>query len=147
MISDFWFAISAQRRKMQKRRYFWFSFVELEWKLQLWFSTAYIVYFLIFIFAFDFAKWKSENRFNFLIFNSKWEMKIGKLNLFLIFIFKLKTKNGNHWVISDFLFQIRKGNLNCGIVHAPSIKELSDSITERSYSIGQPSNLESALSV
>ena len=28
-----------------------------------------------------------------------------------------------------------------------SIKELSDSITERSYSIGQPSNLESALSV
>ena len=28
-------------------------------------------------------------------------------------------KNGNHRVISDFLFQIRKGNLNCGIVHAP----------------------------
>ena len=23
-------------------------------------------------------------------------------------------------MISDFLFQIRKGNLNCGIVHGPS---------------------------
>ena len=25
----------------------------------------------------------------------------------------------DHRVISDFLFQIRKGNLNCGIVHGP----------------------------
>ena len=65
MISDFWFAISAQRRKMQKRRYFWFSFVELEWKLQLWFSTAYIVYFLIFIYAFDFAKMKIRKKVQF----------------------------------------------------------------------------------
>ena len=132
MISDFWFAISAQRRKMQKRRYFWFSFVELEWKFQLWFSTAYIVYFLIFIYAFDFAKSKTSNLvlrqnenqkigsiFWFSIPNDKWKSE--NWTYFLIFIFKLKMKNGNHRVISDFLFQIRKGNLNCGIVHAPLI--------------------------
>ena len=113
MISDFCFAISAQRRKMQKRRYFWFSFVELEWKLQLWFSTADIVYFLFFIYAFDFAKWKSENRFNFLIFDSKWWMKIGKLNLFSNFRFQIENENWKS--LSDFRFpfsnQKRKSEL------------------------------------
>ena len=78
---------------MQKRRYFWLSFVELEWKLQLWFSTAYIVYFLFFIYALDFAKWKSENRFIFWysIPNDKWKWE--NWTYFLIFIFKLKMKN------------------------------------------------------
>ena len=113
MISDFLFAISAQRRKMQKRCYFCFSFVELDWKLQLWFSTAYLVYFLIFIYALDFAKWKSENRFNFLIFNSKWEMKIRKLNLFSDFQFQ--TENEKWKSPSDFRFpfsnQKRKSEL------------------------------------
>ena len=108
---------------MQKRRYFWFSFVKLEWKLQLWFSTkwklqlwfstAYRVYLLFFIYALDFAKWKSENRFNFLIFNSKWKMKIRKLNLFSDFHFQIENEK---WKSpSDFRFpfsnQKRKSEL------------------------------------
>ena len=64
---------------------------------------------LIFWFSFIIWNWKSEN----------W-------TYFLIFIFKLKMKNENHRVISDFLFQIRKGNLNCGIVHAPNIFSLAN---------------------
>ena len=56
--------------------------------------------------------------FRFSIPNDKWKSE--NWTYFLIFIFKLKMKIGNHRVISDFLFQIRKGNLNCGIVHGPS---------------------------
>ena len=110
MISDFWFAISAQRRKMQKRRYFWFSFVELKWKLQLWFSTAYLIY-SSFYFSFTFLTLQNENQKIgsiswFSIPNDEWKSE--NWTYFLIFIFKLKMKNGNHRVISDFLFSNQK---------------------------------------
>ena len=102
MISDFWFAISAQRRKMQKRRYFWFSFVKWEWKLQLWFSTAYRVYFLFFNYVLDFAKWKSENWTWFLISDFKLKMKIRKLNLNSDFWFQIENEKWKS--LSDFRF-------------------------------------------
>ena len=76
----------------------------------------------IFYFSISFKTLQNENQkieaiFWFSILNDK--RKSENWSYFLIFIFKLKMKNGNHRVISDFLFQIRKGNLNCGIVHGP----------------------------
>ena len=80
--------------------------------------TESIFYFSITFYTLQIENQKIEAIFWFSIPNDKWKSE--NWTYFLIFIFKLKMKNGNHWVISDFLFQIRKGNLNCGIVHGPA---------------------------
>ena len=47
-------------------------------------------------------------------------MKIGKLNLFSDFHFQIENEKWKSPSNFRFPFQIRKGNLNCGIVHVPA---------------------------